>query len=134
MQCEQITNAWFGPSGTVSPLHHDPYHNLLCQVVGYKYVRLYSVECTGSVYPRSGAQCNNSFVDIDNVDEDKFPLFAAAPFFQCILGPGEMVRPIEGSTALSLSSLLRLLSRLSSLFRLSPHTYYAHAPRHTLSS
>ncbi|CAG8843302.1 35429_t:CDS:1, partial [Racocetra persica] len=47
---EVITNAWFGPKGTISPMHTDPYHNLLAQIVGQKYIRLYSPSETPKLY------------------------------------------------------------------------------------
>ncbi|KAJ5725212.1 uncharacterized protein N7483_006569 [Penicillium malachiteum] len=50
---EPIINTWIGPEWTVTPLHHDPYHNAFCQVVGSKYIRLYSPHTPADrIHPR----------------------------------------------------------------------------------
>ncbi|XP_010544232.1 PREDICTED: lysine-specific demethylase JMJ30 isoform X2 [Tarenaya hassleriana] len=85
-------NAWFGPAGTVTPLHHDPHHNILAQVVGKKYIRLYPSTVQDELYPYSETMlCNSSQVDLDNMDKNQFPEAAGLDFLDCILEEGEML-------------------------------------------
>ncbi|XP_045398789.1 bifunctional peptidase and arginyl-hydroxylase JMJD5 isoform X2 [Lemur catta] len=90
---EEITiNAWFGPQGTVSPLHQDPQQNFLAQVLGRKYVRLYSPQESEALYPHDTHLLDNtSQVDVENPDVEKFPKFTEAPFQSCVLSPGEIL-------------------------------------------
>ncbi|EHB06321.1 JmjC domain-containing protein 5, partial [Heterocephalus glaber] len=96
---EEITiNAWFGPPGTVSPLHQDPQQNFLAQVgvsppgMGRKYIRLYSPQDSEALYPHeTNLLHNTSQVDVENPNLEKFPKFAEAPFMSCILAPGEIL-------------------------------------------
>lgn len=103
-------NAWLGPKGTKTPLHTDPFHNILCQVVGYKYVRLYAPEETPKLYPEAMDETGIKMDNTSQVDayyfrpqldehprsasdtsrqELQYPLFRKARYQEAILSPGQ---------------------------------------------
>lgn len=90
-------NVWIGPERTVTPLHYDPDHNLLAQVVGYKYVRLYRQEDARVLAPIVDGICTNtSTVDLDAYPDSAsldaaFPGLASLPYFDGVLSPGQQL-------------------------------------------
>jgi lysine-specific demethylase 8 len=82
-------NAWFGPAHTESPAHTDPHHNLLCQVIGVKRVRLFAPSETPKMYPRDAPMSNTSRVDVMHPNLDEFPLFVDVEFIDATLYPGD---------------------------------------------
>lgn len=108
---EITISAWFGPSGTISPLHTDPRHNLFGQVLGSKYIRLYAPDETCNLYPHEESMvANSSQVDAENPDHSKFPLFATAKFVDCIVRPGDMLFiPVKYQFSLFFGCFKRLI-------------------------
>lgn len=84
--------AWLGPSGTVSPAHTDPKHNLLCQVFGHKQIILAAPCDTGNMYAHGARMLHNtSQLNAEAVDTERFPRAAAIRWYRMRLYRGEML-------------------------------------------
>lgn len=109
-------SAWIGPVDTTSPPHVDPYHNIFCQVVGNKYVRLWPPKEAPKLYPMGSwapsvveGEIKNFDVDMSNTSsvnvavyegwagtsdegsllKEKYPDFAKAEWIECVVHEGE---------------------------------------------
>jgi hypothetical protein len=77
---------WFGPGGTVTPLHHDLLNILFVQVVGRKRITLISPLQGHRVYNDLGVY---SEVDPDHPDEGRHPRFREVRAAEVLLDPGD---------------------------------------------
>jgi ribosomal protein L16 Arg81 hydroxylase len=83
-----LSSFWFGPAGTVTPLHHDTVMLFHTQIVGRKRWRFVSPLDTPRVYNFNGVF---SPVDVDNPDLGRYPLWAQVKMLEVVVEPGETV-------------------------------------------
>jgi ribosomal protein L16 Arg81 hydroxylase len=78
---------WFGPAGTLTPLHHDTSNILVAQIAGRKRYRLVPSTQWQCVYNRRGVF---SDVDPESPDLTRFPRFRQATVLDFVLEPGQV--------------------------------------------
>jgi hypothetical protein len=78
---------WYGPQGTVTPLHHDLTNNFMAQVRGRKLIRLIAPFELPDVY--NHRHCFSQ-VNLDRIDEQRFPQFRNVKVIDLVIGPGDL--------------------------------------------
>jgi ribosomal protein L16 Arg81 hydroxylase len=79
---------WYGPKGSLTPLHHDLTNNFMAQVRGKKSIKLISSYQLPIVY--NYKHCFSE-VDLLNIDYKRFPLFRDVDILEVTLLPGEIL-------------------------------------------
>jgi hypothetical protein len=83
----KLSNLWFGPAGTISPMHHDTMMLFHTQIVGRKRWRLISPLETPRMYNHTRVY---SEVDMNRPDLARFPKFGqVGKVLDVVVQPGE---------------------------------------------
>jgi ribosomal protein L16 Arg81 hydroxylase len=111
---------WYGPAGTVTPLHHDLTNNMLVQVRGRKRVKLIAPEWIDKIYNHHHVF---SQVDPERPDFVRHPLFKDVPVLECEIGPGDAlflpigwwhhVRSLTASISVSYTNFVGVVNNFS---------------------
>jgi Cupin-like domain len=84
----QRASFWFGPAGTVTPLHHDTLMLCHTQIVGRKRWRFISPLETPRLYNHFDVY---SPIDLDAPNLERYPLFRDVSVLEVVVEPGETV-------------------------------------------
>ncbi len=79
---------WFGPKGTVTPLHHDEHSILFLQVYGRKQFKLIPSFDLPKIYLRNNFY---SAVDLENIDVERYPKFLEATIADVTVVPEDIL-------------------------------------------
>src|ERR1019366_3072751 len=79
---------WFGPAGTVTPLHHDVMNVMVAQVFGRKQFTLIAPEQTPYVYNETSVYGE---VNCSDPDYSRHPLYREATPIHVEIGPGDVL-------------------------------------------
>lgn len=85
---EHHVKMWFGPKGTVTPLHHDGCNIFFGQICGRKRVQLISPYDITKVY--NDRECFSA-VDLDCIDYDRFPQMLDVSILDVVIEPGDFI-------------------------------------------
>lgn len=83
-----VVNLWFGPRGTITPLHHDVMNVVFSQVYGRKEFVLAPSFSMPAVYNRY-----NVYSDVDPIviDRARFPRAESVPWLRAAVAPGDVL-------------------------------------------